>query len=321
MNNKNKIFILILGLFITFLSYNSTALRSFFPFLNQFIFINVTLTFGLFCVGLSLICESLTMLMKNFSLLREIFKTWRSFFEFQKFAIISLLLIELVAASIGKLWYYPVLTYDIKGFVTLLFEYSVIVFVYFMVILECLITSHLFINKFLLNRFRKFNNIFLKPFNKSFILTSGILFLFISIVGFGYEFVINNNYDFTWNKYSSFKPNFTFISLGILSAFLLLEYFAIRNNRKSIFTISLNAFIKILTSSLLATIILSILMETKNLANLESFWIYTNWPYASIKVFDLPIVMLIMWYFQDLMYIELLEDFETKPLTEIFFNE
>ena len=308
-----------LGLLLFILSYIPIFLpENIINSIDSITLIKPIITYVFFCMGLIIVIESITYKIKKYSLIAHIFENRKHFIQFYILSVLSIILLDLVGASMSKLWYYPGLGLSIRGILNTIFLYLAGSFFCILVIFEIIILFKILITKyFKVSTFSTVDKPIVKPI---FLLVSGIVFLILSLIQFTLETIKIGNYDFRYNLSVSNSVSFVFPVLISIAFFLLMEYVAIIKNKHTFLNYNLISNFQLIAAIILATLLISLLMETKNAVKIEQYWVYTNWPFQKYKIFELPASMLFMWIIQDIFFIELFNSIEKDSELKVLFD-
>jgi hypothetical protein len=258
-----------------------------------------------FCTTVIILCDEATQLLEGRSLMSAITAGKREFLEFVATATASGLLLDGVAQWIGKLWIYP---YWTRGLYISTFVLGFCA--YWLLLAETYLVARALLARVAGSLGRQ-----APLWTAAALRTGGIGGGVLAISGLalaaqgyrtagGYRFEISHPY-----RAAVPFASFPLIFLGV---WLILEYLQHRRGQESLLGRTFRGEWLPLASMAAAAWGFGLFMETVNTAG--HFWRYTNWPMSRDEIFGVPVLVLLLWPLQYVVFLSVYEVISGREL-------
>ncbi len=260
-----------------------------------------------FCSTTIILCDEATQLLEGRSLIAEVTAGGREFVEFVASAAISGLLLDGVGQWIGKLWIYPYWTRALYAstFVLGFCAYWLLLAEIFLVGRSLLARAAGSFGR----RVPRWGPLALRTgaFGGGLLMLSGL-----SLAAQGYRAA--GGYRFEISLPSRPPVPFACFPLIFTGVWLILEFIHHRLGRDSLLGRLIRGDWLSLLSMAAVAWSFGLFMETVNTAN--HFWRYTNWPLGAHQVFGVPLLVLLLWPLQYVVFLSVYHAVSGRDLLE-----
>jgi len=223
--------------------------------------------------------------------------------------LISAIVIELFANWVWKLWYYPHFSIPVYFFAL----FFVLVAYFYFILKGYLAVRAVFVAHIRQKEIKKTKRSYHSLFK-----TLGLLGSLGFVLGLIQDIkTVHINSSTFFNSYGLQKFNLFNIVLIAVSLVFILEYLEYREREDTFIMHLLQGDWVPLASMVIASLLTSITMEGFNIP--LSIWIYTNWPYANISLFSLPLTVLLAWPIQYILLISIYRSLYKRETTRIWY--
>jgi hypothetical protein len=248
-----------------------------------------------FCTTAIILCDEAANRLEQRSLISEVTLSRGRFFEFVAAATISGLLLDGVAQWVGKLWIYP---YWTKGLYVSTFVLGFCA--YWLLLTETFLLGRALLRVLARSLRRQAPPPWIARALRGSALCGGVLTISgLALAARGYDSA--GGYYFEISLPSKPHVPFACFPLIFVGAWLILEFLQHRRGRDSLLSSILRGEWITLASVLLPAWIFGLFMETVNTAG--HFWRYTNWPLQPYTVLGVPVVVLLLWPLQYVVFL------------------
>lgn len=246
-----------------------------------------------FCTSVITLCDETTMLLERRSLMDEVLGGRQKFFDFVATGAACGLLLDGVAQWMGKLWVYPywnlaiyVATF-ILGFCT-----------YWLLLMETWMAGSALLRG--LTRWRDRQPPAWTPLAFRAAEVSGAVLLACGLGIAMRDYLAWGGHRFDIEFLSKPAAPFRCLPLICFGVWLLLESVNYRQGRDSLLATMLRREWLPVAAMLFTAWTFGFFMETVNTA--QHFWRYTNWPLGNYRAFGVPVLVLVLWPLQYLVF-------------------
>ncbi|MBI2608129.1 MAG: hypothetical protein HYW47_00835 [Deltaproteobacteria bacterium] len=260
--------------------------------------------------GCILIFDRLTEKFYGKSLLQEISQSFKNILIFFFISTISGIILECGAQWLGKVWFYPyadIYTYSIlfiPGFA-----------IYWLIVLESYAALKGVLNYFRNDKKNIYKEHAFEPFLQKTLGFLGIILIPISIFLILKDYAAYGGYFFSLNQKADYPVKTFLLMMFFLGFLFLFEFILYLKKTDSFLKEMLHCDFVSLLAILLAAAIMGIFMETHN--TMYYYWEYSHWPLQHIKLFNVPIIILLAWPFHYFIILYLFRIFWKKTITTV----
>ncbi|MBI4099783.1 hypothetical protein HY440_02130 [Candidatus Microgenomates bacterium] len=272
----------------------------------------LTLFYASFCFGIILVSDAICQKVTGRSTVRALLAPGRGRWRFFILAVVAGFAFDGAASYFGALWFYPfystlfylIAIVALGGFIgywlTIVISYDAAKEVLDEVVGEKDVTRDF--------RFEK---------------TVYKIFLVLGIAGTAislHKIGLNTNFlqNFTFNV-TTFKPpylEFSYVLLLTFSLLFVFEFVEYYRHRTSLIKDVIHGYWNPLVAIVLISVVLGIYMEGQNLP--IRLWVYVNWPWQEVKIFGLPILVLVVWPLQYVLFLSFYRAFGDRRSEELW---
>lgn len=278
-------------------------------------FRNLTILNLAFMLGVIYICEEITLKLKNKSILHEIRKNTKNLIAFVVVSTAGGILLDGIAKWLGKLWIYPYWNFDMY-----LFLFIPGFAIYWLMIVESYLATKAIIDYCHDGRHIVGQSFGFEKYLYKFLGIAGLALITISAIFIASNWYQGDKYiaDLrdVYNITENFKTNFSYLMLVFLGVWFSLEFIEYSRKKTSLIKDIAHHYFSPPVSILLGSFLLAIIMETQNAP--LGYWIYTNWPLQNFQLFNLPILMYLVWPLHYIFFLSLFRAFTQKESDEIW---
>ncbi|MFH1461192.1 MAG: hypothetical protein ABIF84_02115 [Patescibacteria group bacterium] len=302
--------LMVAGIILFFLSYSSFLLPERLVRAEILVFFH-----AVFDMGIIMVCESMTLKLRKKSLVGTLLKNRKNLISFVAISTLGGIILESVANWSGKLWIYPNF-----GPIFYLFLFIPIFIVYWLAIVE----SYLAV-KAVIDYKRKGKEIITKPYRFEkriynvvgfvglLLFVLSLLIIYFSYLGQSAKFIGPEDITFVSDN---FRISFSMVITLSFAIWFILEFIEHKRKKNSLIKDIVHDYFSPILSIFLGASALAFLMETQNLA--FPWWLYVNWPYQSLQVFGLPILIFLCWPLHYVIFLSLFRAFSDEDSDEIW---
>jgi hypothetical protein len=264
--------------------------------------------------GVVLTCDGISAKLYGRSLVRQLIRSKKEAVRFLVISIFGGMLIEGVAQWLGKLWIYPY--FSLYAY---LFFFALGFSLYWLMIVESYLAAKALIDflrrgKHVVRTYRHFERTLYPILG-----LLGFALVPISIFLILQDYRSKGGYTFEITKAVDYRVNFTYVIALFLGVWFLLECLQYWRKKTSLIRDILHNHFSPLIAILVASMLLALIMETENIPH--PFWVYTNWPYESVRFLGLPVMVFVAWPLHYIAFLSLFRAFTGKQSDEIWRSD